>query len=225
MVPTHKAFVFGELLRGFRERFGISQQALGDQIGVGRNTISAWERGGMPKYRDRICLLEDELHLSEKELDLLLYAASYPLEYHSSITEAWPAAGTESLFNRQIGRQQSADHSIQPYGYLHMKGGIDDEKYFALKDATLIIGRNPAKCHLVIPDKFTRVSRVHAAITWDGTNAYIEDIGSKNYTFVDNEQVKERKPLQPGQLIFLGGWLPSATVCVLEFSLLPYPTE
>lgn len=217
--------MFGELLRGFRERFGISQQALGDQIGVGRNTISAWERGGIPKYRDRICLLEDELHLSKYELDLLLYAASYPLEYHSSIAEASHATGTESRFNWQTGRQQAADHSIQPYGYLHMKGGIDDNKYFALKDATLIIGRNPAECHLVIPDKFTRVSRVHAAITWDRTNAYIEDSGSKNGTFVDSERVTIRTRLQPGQLIFLGGWLPSVTVCVLEFSLLPYPTE
>lgn len=36
---------FGEILKIFRKRRRLSQQALADLLGVHRNTISIWERG------------------------------------------------------------------------------------------------------------------------------------------------------------------------------------
>ncbi len=36
---------FGEVLKSFRKRKRLSQQALAERLGVHRNTISIWERG------------------------------------------------------------------------------------------------------------------------------------------------------------------------------------
>lgn len=55
-------------------------------------------------------------------------------------------------------------------------------------DGTLVIGRD-AECNIVIPDR--QVSRQHARIT-KGTNGIIlEDLGSKNGTFLNNQVVSE----------------------------------
>ena len=55
-------------------------------------------------------------------------------------------------------------------------------------DGTLLIGRD-AECDIVIPDR--QVSRQHARIT-KGTNGIIlEDLGSKNGTFLNNQVVSE----------------------------------
>ncbi len=55
-------------------------------------------------------------------------------------------------------------------------------------DGTLVIGRD-AECDIVIPDR--QVSRQHARIT-KGTNGIIlEDLGSKNGTFLNNQVLSE----------------------------------
>ena len=49
------------------------------------------------------------------------------------------------------------------------------------------------------------VSSAHARIVVQGDAATIEDLGSKNHTFVRNERVTGPHPLQPGDGIRLGG--------------------
>ena len=50
------------------------------------------------------------------------------------------------------------------------------------------------------------VSRRHARIITDGSQYFIEDLESTNYTFVNQERVKpgERRPLQPGDQVRFG---------------------
>ncbi len=50
------------------------------------------------------------------------------------------------------------------------------------------------------------VSRRHARIVADGGQYFVEDLESKNYTFVNQERVKpgERRPLQPGDQLRFG---------------------
>jgi pSer/pThr/pTyr-binding forkhead associated (FHA) protein len=50
-----------------------------------------------------------------------------------------------------------------------------------------IIGRG-AECHLVLPER--QVSREHLRIYRDGDNIYLQDLNSKNGTWVNSEQVK-----------------------------------
>jgi transcriptional regulator with XRE-family HTH domain len=87
---------FGELLKGFRQREGLSQQELGYVVKRGRTTISAWERSlYLPDTRDVVLALEDALNLSHAETDRLLFAAQYPLEYGTSEPELTPMARVE----------------------------------------------------------------------------------------------------------------------------------
>ena len=49
------------------------------------------------------------------------------------------------------------------------------------------------------------ISRRHARIIVDGANAYIEDLGSKNGTFLRGRSIKRREKLVDGDAIALGG--------------------
>lgn len=66
-------FHFGALLRQFRIRANMTQQALADKIGIHRRTISSWEYSdSLPKNRSMALDLARALHLNEQETHRLL---------------------------------------------------------------------------------------------------------------------------------------------------------
>lgn len=64
-----------------------------------------------------------------------------------------------------------------------------------------ILGRDPTADVQV--DHVT-VSRCHARVSVDGDTFTVEDLGSKNGTFLDGERLKEARPVAHGQTITLG---------------------
>jgi pSer/pThr/pTyr-binding forkhead associated (FHA) protein len=75
-------------------------------------------------------------------------------------------------------------------------------------DMTLTIGRREG-CDIPL-DFDTQVSRLHARIVYTPATHtfYLEDAGSRNGTFVGNERLTGRVPLQPGTLFRVGRtWL------------------
>ena len=70
-----------------------------------------------------------------------------------------------------------------------------------LADGENVIGRDPA-VHVPIDDG--SVSRHHARIVIDGFAARLEDLGSKNGTFVQGRRVEGVVPLRDGDAIRLG---------------------
>ena len=66
----------------------------------------------------------------------------------------------------------------------------------------------------------TEVSRCHAMITVQGTTAIIEDLGSKNGTFVNGHQVAGPTPLTNGDEIWIG-----RSVARMRFVIEGEPTE
>jgi pSer/pThr/pTyr-binding forkhead associated (FHA) protein len=64
-------------------------------------------------------------------------------------------------------------------------------------EGSLVIGRD-VECDIVIPDR--QVSRQHARITKGNNGVILEDLGSKNGTFLNNqvlsEPVKLLKPMK-----------------------------
>jgi len=66
-----------------------------------------------------------------------------------------------------------------------------------------VIGRTAAAGSIAITDP--HVSGAHARITVQGDEAALEDLGSKNHTFVGDVRVTGVLPLQPGDVIRLGG--------------------
>ncbi len=71
---------FGDLLKGFRRREGLTQETLADQLGVHRNSISDWERNAyLPRTRQMVLDLSEALDLGREDTNQMLYAAEYPL--------------------------------------------------------------------------------------------------------------------------------------------------
>jgi two-component system cell cycle response regulator len=70
----------------------------------------------------------------------------------------------------------------------------------ALTSTTFEIGRS-SKCDLQIDQE--SISRNHARISWDGQRHVIEDLGSTNGTFVNDQSVK-RQPLKDGDQLKVG---------------------
>ncbi len=87
----------------------------------------------------------------------------------------------------------------------------------------LIIGRE-ADCNITIPDR--QVSRYHARITPQEDGVILEDLGSKNGTFVNGSMLADPLTLQDGDLIQLAlvqhfVYLSSDATMPLEGAVLP----
>jgi len=84
---------------------------------------------------------------------------------------------------------------------LIMKEGPFPGQTFELKGQSIIIGRDPAS-NLVVDD--VEVSRRHARLVVQGSGFAIEDLGSTNGTFVEDQRIRNLVRLQPGATIRLG---------------------
>jgi len=78
---------------------------------------------------------------------------------------------------------------------------IRDEQEIALKEGENILGRDPA-ADVAVED--ASVSRHHARIVVQGVSVHIEDLGSKNGTFVGDRRLDAGMPLRDGDAIRLG---------------------
>jgi len=69
---------------------------------------------------------------------------------------------------------------------------------FALREGRNIIGReSDADIRLALP----AVSRRHAAVVIDGEDAMVQDLGSRNGTFLNGEKLEAARPLRSGDEI------------------------
>ena len=91
------------------------------------------------------------------------------------------------------------------------------DQVFALAEGESVLGRDPAAHVLVdVPG----VSRRHARIVVTGGEAVVEDLGSKNGTFVGDRHVVGPTPLADGDRVRLGH-----TVLVFRCARVPGSTE
>lgn len=70
-----------------------------------------------------------------------------------------------------------------------------------LGTSPIIIGRSPAST-LVLEDPYA--SGRHARLSTSGGQWWIEDLGSRNGTFVDDERLSEPRALRPGTTVRIG---------------------
>src|SRR5579859_6737540 len=69
---------------------------------------------------------------------------------------------------------------------------------WTIQGENLLVGRG-TECDLVLPER--QVSRQHIKIKLVGEQYYIEDLDSKNGTWVNGQQLKGERPLQDGDEI------------------------
>jgi len=81
------------------------------------------------------------------------------------------------------------------------KEGTDSQNEHEMTRPEIIIGRDP-NLDLVFPSP--AVSRRHARLTREGEGYFLEDLGSSNGTFLNDERLLERRLLKSGDQIRLG---------------------
>jgi hypothetical protein len=75
------------------------------------------------------------------------------------------------------------------------RGGEAGRRWPLDRTRTLSIGRSD-ECDIALPDR--QVSRYHARVFWQGDGYLVEDLGSKNGTHVNGQEVSEPTPLHDG---------------------------
>jgi DNA-binding winged helix-turn-helix (wHTH) protein len=181
----------------------------------------------------RLLLNGREVHLSPKAFDLLLALVenrSRAMSRDDLLKLLWPStfvletnlAGLVVEVRRALG--DAADHprfvrTMNRFGYwfigeVQEEGAAEDQvrptvKYWViwesrqvpLTEGDNILGRAPDAAVWI---DALGVSRHHARIVVDGSDATVEDLGSKNGTFVGAERVTARCRLADGDRIRLG---------------------
>jgi PAS domain S-box-containing protein/putative nucleotidyltransferase with HDIG domain len=85
--------------------------------------------------------------------------------------------------------------------YLVIQQGLRESEFFPLNDR-ITVGREKAN-HIILADE--RVSRLHAVIDPVEEHAFIEDMGSRNGTWLNGKRIHERTRLAHGDTIKIGG--------------------
>lgn len=98
-------------------------------------------------------------------------------------TMPYSQAGTPTLESRKSDQGSLAQG--KKYA-LVLLNGDEPGKIVAIEKPRVVIGR--ADCDVVLSDP--ELSRQHALIAINGTSALLEDLGSTNGTFVDEEQIQ-----------------------------------
>ncbi len=103
---------------------------------------------------------------------------------------------------RRASRQErkTAGASAQPRALL-VTGGALVGTIIPLANAVITIGRSPA-CSLVLEDEYA--SSRHAQLSPTTNGWLIEDLGSRNGTFVDDERLTDAQLLTPGTAVRIG---------------------
>lgn len=83
-----------------------------------------------------------------------------------------------------------------------VEGPMKDEHFVVKCDQSFLIGRSKGANVCILEDSY--VSRSHAKIFLHNGEMVIEDMASKNGTYLNNQLLKERKELKIGDEIRIG---------------------
>lgn len=153
-------------------------------------------------------------------LEVLVEARPQPLSRQALMERLWPDTVVEpgNLHNlvseiRSAAGDEAHDfiRTVHRFGYaFDAAGAVEETPRFAaelgedeipLRNGENVIGRDPT-CTIAI--HAAEVSRRHARLLIDGDRITVEDLGSKNGTFVGTARVAGPTDVQPGDEILVG---------------------
>ena len=101
---------------------------------------------------------------------------------------------------RKDNRKRTSTNPLAPKDLL-VTGGPLVGTMLPLGEAPIVIGRSPA-CTLVLEDEYA--SSRHAALSPQADGWWIEDLSSRNGTFIDDERLTGPHQLKVGDVIRIG---------------------
>ena len=106
----------------------------------------------------------------------------------------------ESTYGQTVFFEDKTGTSKQPHRLLTPEGKL----FLSLEQPSLTIGKKKGEVDLVLQD--ASVSRMHARVTKEDENIYLEDLNSTNGTFQNNRRMHpyEKKKLEEGDEIKFG---------------------
>src|SRR5439155_10503095 len=105
---------------------------------------------------------------------------------------------------------------------LVLKGGTPGQR-IPLDKPSVILGREAKDCDVVIANQ--AVSRVHAQITLAQGQYFIEDLKSRNKTYVNNKLIEAKTPLADNDRVKICDFLCTYHAEVEKPSPMPLPKE
>jgi len=114
---------------------------------------------------------------------------------------------SEGLSSTQIVKvRPRPDRQLEPehvaFMHLEVVGGPMDGVSTRVSDDELVLGRSPRTDLPLRLDPL--VSLRHARIVREGSSYWLEDLGSRNGTYIGDRRIEERTPIGPGSLFVLG---------------------
>lgn len=139
----------------------------------------------------------------------------YDAIWENSVVDESNLAGLINELRQALGdrpRKARFIRTVHGFGYAFCVDVADERpradafvtfgrKRFPLRHGANVLGRDP-NADVTIDD--ATVSRRHAVITISGRKTTIEDLASKNGTFIDGVKLEGSAPLREGQNIVLG---------------------
>jgi DNA-binding transcriptional regulator YiaG len=184
-----------DVLRALREARGVTQNGWATWLGVSRKTVQRWESGlTVPDPVAEEALVEVCRQRG------LFRAFDLGPSRHLTLT---PELLRDLLAEARLGAASTPlppapDWTAQ--ARLIARSGDGRTTTYPLRTPETTIGRGADNGVVVASD---HASRYHARVSWDGRQYVVEDLGSKNGTFVDGEAVTGRRPLQHGDVVTL----------------------
>lgn len=196
-----KSFCFG------RFRFDVQRQELfrdGEAVHLTPKAMELLElllerSGRVVSHDELVDILWPDVSVSDASLKNLVSTVRNALDDHERDGKfIRNIHGRGYIFNGEVEHSTSIDDRCCR-GYL-----VIDDRSFVLPTGTSLIGREP-DCTVVLP--YSNVSRHHARLELYANRATLEDLGSRNGTFVDSVRIADRVSLGRGHEISFGGVL------------------
>jgi hypothetical protein len=94
---------------------------------------------------------------------------------------------------------------VNRYGRLQLVRDGRIVAAYSLWEEETFLGRDHLKCTIVVPEHYTKVSRVHAVIRRELEGIVLEDLNSHNGTYLNGQRISGKTILDDGAAISLGG--------------------
>ena len=89
---------------------------------------------------------------------------------------------------------------------IQILSGAESGRQYSIEQPRTVLGRHP-ECDIVF--EIAAISRQHAQILRDGNSFFIEDLGSRNGTYVNGQAIDGKEPLREGDCV---------RICDLDFA-------